>query len=210
MTTTSRHGQALMLTALFGGAVACGGTQPGSDTTSGEQSIAAAADDATTTSTVQPNDSPCVDHNDDGVCDSLQAEGRMTGGGKLRATDGSEVTHGFELRCDAKDHRQNLTVRWGKGKTFHLETLNMAFCTDQADSSEGNPVAGFDTFIGMGEGRLNGNDSAVIVFAFTDAGEPGTKDVAAITIQDAEGHELVTAFGTLTGGNHQAHALTEQ
>jgi hypothetical protein len=210
MKNALRNGQSLVLTVLLGGAVACGGTQPGTNTANGQQSMEGTAEttDPESSPESQPSTQPCPDHNDDRICDNFITAGRMTGGGTLLDQDGAKVAHGFELRCDAKDHRQNLTVRWGKGQMFHLESLTMTFCTDLAELKEGAPTAGFDTMIGMGEGRLNGGGTATIQFAFTDAGEPGKSDFAILSIRDGDGQALLTAVGALTGGNHQAHRIT--
>ncbi len=127
---------------------------------------------------------------------------RMTGGGSI-GTGKDRVTHGFQLRCDASDPRQNLEVNW-QGNRFHLLDLTSATCTDTA-LDEGNPAAGFDTFEGEGTGRYNGVEGATISFVFTDAGEPGKDDTAEITVRDENGVIVLQESGTLTFGNHQAH-----
>src|SRR6266436_4256275 len=55
-------------------------------------------------------------------------DGRMTGGGSVFETDGTRVTHGFELHCDVADVPNNLEINWGPGDRFHLETLVSASC----------------------------------------------------------------------------------
>jgi hypothetical protein len=42
-------------------------------------------------------------------------------------------------------------------------------------------------------------------WTFTDHGEPGTKDTAAIKIKDNNGNTVLDITGTLSGGNQQAH-----
>ncbi len=127
-------------------------------------------------------------------------ERRMTGGGSVFDANGIRFTHGFELHCDANQGPNNLQINWG-GNRFHLESLGSASCSDDASISEGKPVAGFDTFVGTGVGRLNGTSGVSITFKFTDAGEPGKGvDLAQFTI-DA----LPQVSGTLNKGNHQAH-----
>ena len=121
----------------------------------------------------------------------------MTGGGSV--FQGSRVTHGFELHCDIS-LPNNLEINW-EGNRFHLTQLDSATCSDDSNISEEQPVAGFDTFVGSGVGRLNGVDGATIDFKLTDAGEPGGGvDRAEFSI----GMVLAVA-GPLDKGNHQAH-----
>ncbi len=128
---------------------------------------------------------------------------RMTGGGSVFAGD-LRVTHGFQLRCDAEDERQNLEINW-EGNRFHLLELDSARCLD-TPLTERPPRAGFDTFIGTGTGRYNGADGATVEFTFTDDGEPGTGDHAVIVVRDASGTVVLeVSGGYLTFGNHQAH-----
>ena len=129
--------------------------------------------------------------------------GRFTGGGSVFGTGQNRVTHGFQIRCDADDFRQNLEVNW-QGNRFHLLDLTTADCQDTALDEE-NPVAGFDTFIGTGTGRYNGVEGATIEFTFTDDGEPGVDDLADIVIRDAAGNIVLEVSGDLNFGNHQAH-----
>lgn len=128
---------------------------------------------------------------------------RMTGGGSVFTDAGQRVTHGFQLRCDAADTRQNLEVNWA-GNQFHLLDLTTADCQDTALDEE-QPVAGFDTFIGTGTGRYNGVEGATIEFTFTDDGEPGVDDTARIVVRDSGGTIVLEVEDDLTFGNHQAH-----
>jgi hypothetical protein len=133
----------------------------------------------------------------------------MTGGGSIFDSDGSveytgRTTHGMILHCDTRNPN-NLQINW-EGNTFHLTDLASAACPDTAGITPNPPDAEFDTFIGFGEGRLNGDPGATIVFTFTDAGEPGTADTAEITIFDPDGWQVLSIAGTLTFGNHQAHS----
>jgi hypothetical protein len=132
--------------------------------------------------------------------------GRMTGGGSV-FTDADRYTHGFELHCDTS-LPNNLEINWGKGEKFHLTLLTSGVCSDDPTLVEAPPVAGFDTFVGTGVGRLNGIDGATIEFLFTDAGEPGKDDWAEfrITPPAGAGGTVVTVSGYLHNGNHQAHA----
>lgn len=134
------------------------------------------------------------------------AEGRMTGGGSVFTAAGARVTHGFELHCDASKSPNNLQVNWGKGNRFHLTSLTSAACSDDGSISEGNPVAGFDTYKGKGTGNYNGMLGATAEWTFTDAGEPGSADSVTLTIKDAGATTVLTVTGTLNSGNQQAHA----
>jgi hypothetical protein len=138
-------------------------------------------------------------------CGGLEEqEGRMTGGGSVFHEDdksNGRVTHGFTLHCDGGPNR--LQVNWGNGNKFHLETLTEASCFDFPELDEQNPVAGFDTIMGSGVGRLNGVSGATIEFTFVDDGEPGKKsDTAIMTING--GADLIVS-GKITKGNQQAH-----
>jgi hypothetical protein len=130
-----------------------------------------------------------------------QQEGRMTGDGSVFATDATRVTHDFELHCDIS-LPHNLEINWSKGNRFHLTQLDSATCSDDPSISEGQPVAGFDTFVGSGIGRLNGVDGATIDFKLTDAGEPGKRtDLAEFSIN---GGAALSVSNPLHSGNHQA------
>jgi hypothetical protein len=132
--------------------------------------------------------------------------GRMTGGGSVFTKAGMRVTHGFQIRCDPADTRQNLQINWGNGNKFHLLDMTDARCTDRAGFGPERPHAKIDTYEGWGVGRYNGVDGAWINFTFTDAGEPGTSDTARIWIKDANGKTvLAVEKNTLRHGNHQAH-----
>lgn len=137
-------------------------------------------------------------------------DGRMTGGGSIfsNGKGSTRITHGFEIRCDATDHRQNLEINWPGAKpgaknqnNFHLTSMTSATCFDNPDIGPQPPQAGFDTFIGDGVGTCNG-EPASIHFVFTDAGEPGTEDTAWYVISGAC---TLDEFGYITKGNQQAH-----
>ena len=128
---------------------------------------------------------------------------RMTGGGSIFGDSPFRVTHGFQLRCDAEDPRQNLEINW-EGNRFHLLDLTSAECED-TELDERPPTAGFDTFIGTGTGRFNNVDGATVAFTFTDDGEPGVDDTAKIVVRDAAGNVVLDVEGKLEFGNHQAH-----
>jgi hypothetical protein len=135
--------------------------------------------------------------------DLEEKEGRMTGGGSVFHEDdksNGRVTHGFTLHCDGGPNR--LQVNWSDN-VFHMEMLTEASCFDFPGLDEHNPVAGFDTIVGSGVGRLNGVPGATVEFTFVDDGEPGkVSDTAIISIN---GGADLTVNGTLTKGNQQAH-----
>jgi len=165
------------------------------------------------------------------ACES--APGRMTGGGSVfinvpdfgsvevkvdGGTDGTRVTHGFEIHCGYPDaytipEPNNLEINWkdefGNSQQFHLEVLDYAQCFWNGDPKP--PAAGFNTFIGKGLGRLNGEDGALIEFTFTDSGEPGVDDTELIHIWAANGDSelLVDPAKPVTYGNQQAHKYSK-
>ena len=135
-----------------------------------------------------------------------QGSDRMTGGGSI-VDRGLKVHHGFTLQCDAslQGASQRLEINWGKSDRFHLTGIVSSACTNDPAISEGQPVAGFDTFVGTGTGRYNGVDGATARWTVTDAGEPGNADTFRIQITSAGGTVVLDRSGTLSSGNHQAH-----
>ena len=131
--------------------------------------------------------------------------GRMTGGGSVFMKDGTRVTHGFELHCDATLVPNKLQINWDKKNKFHLESLTTAVCSDDPAIDPKKPKASFDTYEGTGMGRYNGVSGATAHWIFTDAGEPGKMDMAKIMIKDAGGATVLTVSGNLKSGNQQAH-----
>ena len=119
-------------------------------------------------------------------------------------SDGTRVTHGFEIHCDVTDVPNNLEINWAPANNFHLEVLDTAVCT-QTPAIQAPPNAPFDTFVGTGTGKLNGVPGASIEFTFVDGGEPGTKDTAKYLIKDSSGTVLSVGTTFLTKGNQQAH-----
>src|SRR5205823_2952421 len=133
-----------------------------------------------------------------GQCVSL--DGRMTGGGSVLSLAGARVTHGFALHCDPHDGPNSLEINWA-GNRFHLDELDAAACTvDPKVSVE----PGFNTFTGHGAGACNGTVVSAS-WTFTDAGEPGTSDVATIHVVAAGGCPGLDVSGPLDHGNQQAH-----
>jgi hypothetical protein len=142
-------------------------------------------------------------------------EARMTGVGATftAGADGANssssirVNHRFEIRCKANDHRQNLEVNWlgnsNDQNSFHLITLTSATCLDDPAIGPQPPRAGFDTFIGEGQGWCNG-EPASITFTFTGAGLPGTKDTAEYQIF-GDACSLDASAADLSAGDQQAY-----
>jgi hypothetical protein len=87
-----------------------------------------------------------------------------------------------------------------------MEALTGAFCFEDPGISAGHPSAAFNSYVGTGTGDFDGAAGATANVTFTDAGEPGSKDTAAIVIKDASGATVLSVSGNLAGGNQQAHA----
>ncbi len=134
----------------------------------------------------------------------------MTGGGSIFDTNGGVIeysgrtTHGFVVHCDPRNS-DNLQINW-EGNRFHLTDLGYAICTDDPALTPESPDAQFDTFMGMGTGRLNNERGATVWFLFTDDGQPGVGDSAHIIITSPGGDVVLDVEGFLTFGNHQAHS----
>ena len=142
------------------------------------------------------------------ICDYVEPEdsGQMTEKKSIISSSYKQVTHGFELHCDVNNKPNNLEINWGRGNKFHLEELTFAECSDDPAIAPAPPKAGFDTFVGEGTGRYNGQAGATAKWTFTDAGEPGKNDWASIVIKDSNGIVVLSVQGYLKNGNHQAHA----
>jgi predicted porin len=142
---------------------------------------------------------------------TIQTEGRMTGGGSILPGRGTRITHGFELHCDPATLPNSLEINWAGTSTrqnqFHLESLTSATCTDDLNINQRPPWhSNFDTFTGTGVGRFNGTSGYTINFIFTDYGEPGSDDTALYWILAPDGSTVLgPVFGKLQQGNHQAH-----
>lgn len=150
--------------------------------------------------------------------------GRMTGGGSVFKTDGTQVqtatvdnlnrvTHGFELHCGTETApppgSNNLEINWkddsGNSHKFHLQNLAFASCTSDGLPPD-PPPAGFDKMEGGGTGKYDNSNGATIYFNITDHGEPGTADTFMCSIMDSNGNLVLYVPTTyLTFGNHQAH-----
>lgn len=140
----------------------------------------------------------------------LNVNGRMTGGGGQLRIDDVRVTRGFTVHCDIL-LSNNLEINWTGGNKWHLDKpLTSATCLDDPNFDPVPPAAPFDTFIGEGVGRLNGQDGSVVRFVFVDNGEPGNTDLATINVW-APGDDpdtdtpVLSISGTLDQGNLQAH-----
>ncbi len=136
--------------------------------------------------------------------------GRMTGGGNQIRVDNVRITRGFTIHCDIV-LSNNLEINWPSNKWHLSKPITAATCIDDPAVSPLPPAAPFDTFIGEGEGKLNGVEGSIVRFTFVDAGEPG-KNVDSATIHIwAPGDDpdtdtpVLEVSGTLNGGNIQAH-----
>lgn len=128
----------------------------------------------------------------------------MTGGGSIIGPDGQRVTHAFDLHCDAGTTPNDLEVAW-ENAHFHLTQLASVECFDDPAIDQIPPKAPFDTLHGVGTGDFNGENGAVAEWTFTDAGDPGLRDRATITIRKAAGDVVLQISNTLAYGNHEAH-----
>ena len=137
------------------------------------------------------------------VCNFIQ--GRMTGGGGQIIIGDVFVSRGLTIHCDIL-LSNNLEINW-PGNKWHIDKpLDDATCIDDPNFNPVPPKAPFDTFIGVGTGRLNGVDGAVVTFTFIDNGEPGRTDMASIQIVDAGGTVVLNVpLSNLDRGNLQAH-----
>jgi hypothetical protein len=136
--------------------------------------------------------------------------GRMTGGGRQIRVDGVRITRGFTIHCDI-ELSNNLEINWQSNHWHLSKPITEAECLDDPDVSPLPPAAPFDTFIGEGEGKPNGEEGSMVRFTFVDGGEPGKKvDRAEISIW-APGDDpdtdspVLSVSGTIDGGNLQAH-----
>lgn len=141
-------------------------------------------------------------------CDSSKeicGVGRMTGGGGQIIIGDVRVTRGFTIHCDIV-LSNNLEINWS-GNRWHIDKpLTSAECFDDPTVDPVPPRAPFDTFIGEGTGRLNGDDGSRVEFTFVDGGEPGTRDRAQIQILAPDGSVALTVpMSNLDHGNFQAH-----
>ena len=132
-------------------------------------------------------------------------EGRMTGGGGQIIIGDVFVSRGLTIHCDIV-LSNNLEINW-PGNQWHIDKpLDSATCIDDPAFNPVPPRAPFDTFIGVGTGRLNGVDGSVVMFTFIDNGEPGRTDMASIQIFDAGGTLVLDVpLSLLDRGNLQAH-----
>lgn len=129
----------------------------------------------------------------------------MTGGGSNWMVGDVRVTKGFEIHCDLRDPN-NIEVNWPGGNNFHMTDLTSAVCTDDpAIIQAPPPSAPFDTFVGVGTGKLNNVAGATIKFTFVDAGEPGTSDHATIDVYNASNVLVLHVASLLKNGNFQTH-----
>jgi len=139
------------------------------------------------------------------ACKTEVVAGRMTGGGSVFTEDGTRVTHGLRLECDADLGPNNLQINWGRGERFHLEELTSAVCTLDEDINSGPRPASFNTHEGTGVGSYKNEAGATVEWKFTDAGEPGVDDYSWIKVTRAGGEVVLEVSGFVQNGNYQAH-----
>ena len=141
-------------------------------------------------------------------CPPAVKEGRMTGHGQQFNANGfDKVQWEFRNSVCNSDLFPDLKVEFGPNTFILTQYSTPLICftlNPSAPSTEGHPVAGFDSIRSTGTGTLNGVSGAGITFRFTDAGEPGRADLADFTITSPTGG-IVYSGGALDGGNHQAH-----
>jgi hypothetical protein len=132
-------------------------------------------------------------------------DGRMTGGGGQIIIGDVFVSRGLTIHCDIV-LSNNLEINW-PGNKWHIDKpLVSALCIDDPAYNPVPPKAPFDTFIGVGDGELNGVPGSVVRFTFIDNGEPGSTDRASIQIFDAGGALVLDVpLSNLDRGNLQAH-----
>ena len=128
--------------------------------------------------------------------------GRMVGAGMLATEDGRRIRHTFDLLCDQAQAANRLEVATDSG-TFSLQHVAGVVCHDDPAAGAPESRSGFDTNSGEGTGTLDGLPARA-EWRFVDNGEPGHADVGHIVVKDAAGRVVVTASGTLIGGNYQA------
>ena len=141
-------------------------------------------------------------------CDPKYQEcvGRMTGGGGQITIGDVYITRGLTVHCDIV-LSNNLEINWPDNK-WHLDKpLTSATCIDDPNYNPEPPAAPFDTFIGVGIGRLNGVDGYRVEFIFIDSGEKGGKhDKSQIVIYAPDNTVVLNVpLDDLDNGNLQAH-----
>jgi hypothetical protein len=152
--------------------------------------------------------------------------GFMTGGGKFNGNINNApppnptipiLVHGFILHCDPNELPNNLEINWkdpstGAEHRFHLSQLDSAHCEmNEALGSPNPPQADFNTWVGSGTGKLDGQDGASIYAIFTDQSQPagtqagGPGDWSTIVIRTSDGPLVLNITDSLFGGAQQAH-----
>lgn len=147
----------------------------------------------------RPKSEPCDPKKDECI-------GRMTGGGGQITIGDVYVTRGLTVHCDIV-LSNNLEINW-PGNKWHLDKpLTSAECIDDPAYNPEPPAAPFDTFIGVGIGRLNGVDGYRVEFIFIDSGEKGGKNDKSQIQIFAPDNTLVldVPLDDLDNGNLQAH-----
>jgi len=134
---------------------------------------------------------------------STTTSGFMTGGGQ---TANFAASHGMELGCTANSNHHNLEVNWAGGNQFHLSSISTVTCyLDPSLPAPAPPQASFNTLVLTGTGTYDGHSGATVSAVFTDAGEPGTNDMAEIVVTYNGQTVLDVPLAKIATGNQQAH-----
>ncbi|MGI0056039.1 MAG: hypothetical protein ACREAK_01560, partial [Nitrosarchaeum sp.] len=152
-------------------------------------------------------------HHDDDDNECKEKSGFFVGGGKVNAPKSGggtyQLTHGFELHCDATQGPNNLEINWNSNK-FHLEELESAKCIDDGTPNEPppspHPGPTLDIYKGEGFGRYNGVCGSYATWEMDDNGEPGKNDqILSLKIKDKNGNTVLDINNPLKlqTGNHQ-------
>ena len=163
------------------------------------------------------NDYPKHDDDDDDDDDDNDNEckkksGFFVGGGKVYIPKNGgtyQLTHGFELHCDATQGPNNLEINWLQNK-FHLEELEEAECIDDGTQNEPppspHPGPTLDIYNGEGFGRYNGVCGAYAIWEMDDNGEPGKNNdqILSLKIYDKK---IGENFGNLVLEIKDGHPL---
>jgi hypothetical protein len=171
--------------------------------------VAAVVAIAPTSAVAGPPKQECKKQKKGKNCPPTVKKGRMTGHGHEFDYQGfDKVQWEFRNSVCNSDRFPDLKVEFG-GERFVLTSYSTpltCFTLNPPKSTEGNPVAGFDSIRAQGTGTLNGVSGAGISFRFTDSGEPGRNDTAVFTITRPDGSVAIEYVGgAIDGGNHQAH-----
>lgn len=143
--------------------------------------------------------------------------GYMNGIGLVLSSKGEPITHAFVLRSNLAGSNtmywgaftlpsnfggsNNFDITWGSYNKFQLTSLTEVSLIRETK----NGVEGPYVISGTGVGKFKGVDGYKVKFAFSDGGDPGTKDFANILITNADGQEILAVSNQLIQGNYQIY-----